>query len=103
MITSTSENVTAAIAALQEMTPAPMNSMLEKQPKEVAVKKREERRSMVVKDVLPTTPGKQNCFYTNIIFIITGMILKLIYTMYIHSQVVVTSFAVMVLNTRNSH
>ena len=42
---------------LREMNPAPMNSMLEKQPKQDAIKKRDKRRSMVVADVPPTTPG----------------------------------------------
>ena len=34
-----------------------MNEMLQKQPREEAIKNREERRKMVTKDVPPTTPG----------------------------------------------
>ena len=47
-----------AAAKLNEKTPAPMNTMLEKQSRDEAIKKKEEERSqMVVKDVPPTTPG----------------------------------------------
>lgn len=42
---------------LDEMTPAPMNTMLEKEEREVAVKKKNARKSLVVEDVPPTTPG----------------------------------------------
>ena len=35
-----------------------MNTMLEKQSGAEAVRKREERQKMVVKNILPTTPGK---------------------------------------------
>lgn len=42
---------------LKEKPPAPMNSMLQKQPREEAIQKKEKRRSMVVVDVPPTTPG----------------------------------------------
>ena len=37
---------------LKTMTPAPMNTMLEKQPKSEAIRKREDRRQMQVKDTL---------------------------------------------------
>ena len=46
-----------AATKLHDKTPAPMNTMLEKQPREEAVQKRTDRNSMVVKDVPPTTPG----------------------------------------------
>ena len=42
---------------LHEKTPAAMNTMLDKQPREEALQKREQRSKMVVKDVPPTTPG----------------------------------------------
>ena len=47
------------------MTPKPMNVMLNKQPRDEAIKKRNERRAMVVKDVPPTATGmiKQHQFY----------------------------------------
>ena len=45
-----------AAAKLNEKTPAPMNTMLEKQSRDEAIKKKEESQ-MVVKDVPPTTPG----------------------------------------------
>ena len=56
MNASKDELVNAA-AKLTEKTPAPMNTMLEKQSRDEAIKKKEERSQMVVKDVPPTTPG----------------------------------------------
>ena len=49
---------TKAREELKTMTPPPMNTMLEKQPKSEALKKREDRRQMQVKDVPPSIPGK---------------------------------------------
>lgn len=46
-----------AASRLRRMTPAPMNTMLEKQPRGEAIKKRDKRMSLVVADVPPTTPG----------------------------------------------
>ena len=55
---STKEELSAVATTLQEMTPAPMNSMLEKQPREEAIDKRTKRMKMTVEDVPPTsTPG----------------------------------------------
>jgi hypothetical protein len=39
------------------MTPPPMNTMLEKQPRAEAIKKRLERQSIPIVDVPPTNPG----------------------------------------------
>ena len=46
-----------AAKALKEKTPAAMNTMLNKQSRAEAVRKREERKKMVVKNIPPTTPG----------------------------------------------
>ena len=54
MDTSKEELVNAA-AKLSEKTPEPINTMLEKQSRDEALKKKEERSKMVVKDVPPTT------------------------------------------------
>ena len=43
---------------LKTMTPPPMNTMLQKQPKSEALRKREDRRQMLVENVPPSTPGK---------------------------------------------
>ena len=51
------DNLKDASTKLQENTPAPMNTMLEKQPRAEALQKRAERSKMVTKDVPPTTPG----------------------------------------------
>ena len=55
---STKEELSAAALKLKEMAPAPMNSMLDKQPREEAIEKRAKRMKMTVEDVPPTsTPG----------------------------------------------
>ena len=51
------ESLKDAAQKLKEKSPAPMNEMLQKEPREQALKKREERSKMIVKDVPPTTPG----------------------------------------------
>ena len=45
-------------STLKEKSPAPMNEMLQKEPRDEALRKREERSKMIVRDVPPTTPGK---------------------------------------------
>lgn len=45
---------------LKTMTPEPMNTMLTKQPRDEAIKKRKDRRAMVVEDVPPTSAGLKN-------------------------------------------
>lgn len=56
-MSSTKEELQDASTKLNEKKPAPMNTMLEKQPRTEALQKREQRSKMVVKDVPPTTPG----------------------------------------------
>lgn len=55
---ATPEQLAAATQELNEMTPAPMNTMLEKQPVAEAIEKRRRRRAMIVEDIPPTTPGE---------------------------------------------
>ena len=43
---------------LKEMTPPPMNTMLVKESKNVALEKKEKRKTMIVDNVPPTTPCK---------------------------------------------
>ena len=45
---------------LKKMTPEPMNTMLTKQPRDEAIKKRKDRRAMVVEDVPPTSTSLKN-------------------------------------------
>ena len=63
-IKASKEEIINAAAKLREKTPAAMNTMLEKQSREEAIKKKEERSQMVVKDVPPTTPGTSSQYYT---------------------------------------
>ncbi|XP_073256636.1 uncharacterized protein [Porites lutea] len=51
---SSKEDLASAVDELKEMTPQPMLSMFEKQPKEAAIQKWSERRRMVTKEVPPT-------------------------------------------------
>lgn len=50
----------AAIGELGDMSPAPMNTMLERQSRDEALIKRTQRKGKAVKDVPPTTPGNFN-------------------------------------------
>lgn len=51
------DNLDNVASKLKRIACAPMNTMLEKQPRGEAIKKREKRKSLVVADVPPTTPG----------------------------------------------
>lgn len=48
----------SAFQELKSMTPSHMNTMLEKQSREEALKKRDDRRLMTLPNVPPTTPGR---------------------------------------------
>ena len=52
---STKKELDAAAMQLKEMAPAPMNLMLDKQPREEATEKRARRMKMTVEDVAPTS------------------------------------------------
>ena len=56
-LAATSEELKNAAQKLKELTPLPMNSMLQKQPRAEAIAKRLERSKMEIIDVPPTTPG----------------------------------------------
>ena len=56
-LSATKDDLKKASISLKQSTPVAMNTMFAKQPKEQAIKKREERKKMVVKGVPPTTPG----------------------------------------------
>ena len=61
---TTSEEMKNAAQKLKNITPPPMNSMLEKQSKTDAIAKRLARSNMEVMDVPPTTPGTSNLLDT---------------------------------------
>jgi len=52
------KSIDGAKTELNDMTPPPMNSVLEKQSREDAIRKKDERRSMVVEAVQPSNPGR---------------------------------------------
>ncbi|KAK3755170.1 hypothetical protein QZH41_010695 [Actinostola sp. cb2023] len=49
----------AARGEILDMTPAPINTMLERETREEALRKREQRKKMNMKDVPPTTPAAE--------------------------------------------
>ena len=53
MLSAESDEIKKAYKELVDMTPAPMNTMLEKQPRTEAIKKMIERKEMVVANVPP--------------------------------------------------
>ena len=57
LVKATKEELKKAAADLKKKSPAPMNTMLEKQSKDEAMKKKDDRSKMVTEDVPPTTPG----------------------------------------------
>lgn len=62
-LSSTKDKLSDAAGKLKEMTPAPMNTMLDKQPREEAIQKKVKRAKMVVEDVsLTCTPGTPGIF-----------------------------------------
>lgn len=56
-LNATKDKLRKAAKQLKEKAPPAMNMMLNKQSKDEAVKKRDKRKKMVVKNVPPTTPG----------------------------------------------
>ena len=56
-VTACSDNsLEDACKELQEMTPTPMNTMLEKESREAAIRKKSTRKGLVAEHVPPTTP-----------------------------------------------
>lgn len=53
----TNRSLPGAKEKIKQMTPLPMNTMLEKESRDEAIKKHAERQSMVTKDVPPTNQG----------------------------------------------
>ena len=63
---SSKNSLKDAALKLKDMSPKPMDSMFEKQTREEALKKRSDRRAMVILDVPPTTPGTVPVFISYI-------------------------------------
>jgi hypothetical protein len=56
-LSASKEDLESAQVKMKEMYPPPMNTMLNKQSRSEAAKKRHERMQMTVQDVPPTIPG----------------------------------------------
>ena len=54
------KQLSAAANELRDKTPLPMNSMLQKEDRKVAVERRQVRQKLEVVNVPPTTPCKLN-------------------------------------------
>ena len=61
-VNASKDELNEASTKLKDLTPAPMNTMLDRQPKEQALQKRAERSKMFTRDVPPTTPGILSSF-----------------------------------------
>lgn len=55
-MTATKEELKGAADKLKDMTPSPMNTMLEKESRSSAVKKKIDRSNKITENVPPTTP-----------------------------------------------
>lgn len=58
-LSASNDDLKGAAAKLKQITPLPMNSMLERESKTDAIKKKTDRSKKIVEDVPPTTPGKK--------------------------------------------
>lgn len=58
-LSASNDDLKGAAAKLKQITPLPMNSMLERESKTDAIKKKTDRSKKVVEDVPPATPGKK--------------------------------------------
>ncbi|XP_020624355.1 uncharacterized protein LOC110061837, partial [Orbicella faveolata] len=58
-LSASNDDLKGAAAKLKQITPLPMNSMLERESKTDAIKKKTDRSKKVVEDVPPTTPVDQ--------------------------------------------
>lgn len=56
-LAATNDDLKGTAHKLKEMAPSPMNTMLEKETKSDAVKKKQQRSKKVVENVPPTTAG----------------------------------------------
>ena len=64
ILSSSKKDLKEAAVKLKEMCPPPMNTMLSKQTKSDALKKRSDRRQIIIKDVPPSTPGTRSLYVT---------------------------------------
>lgn len=56
-LSASKKDITDAVVKLKGMSPPPMNSMLSKQTKQEALKKRSDRKQITIQDVPPSIPG----------------------------------------------
>ena len=63
ILLSSKKDLKEAAVKLNEMCPPPMNTMLSKQTKSDALKKRSDRRQIIIKDV-PPSPGTRSLYVT---------------------------------------
>lgn len=68
-LTATKEELKGAADKLKDMTPPPMNTMLEKESRSSAVKKKIDRSKKTTENVPPTTPGISSHILTYILLV----------------------------------
>lgn len=69
-LTATKEELKGAADKLKDMTPPPMNTMLEKESRSSAVKKKIDRSKKITQNVPPTTPGISSHILTSILLVL---------------------------------
>ena len=62
ILSSSEKDLKEAAVKLKEICPPSMNTMLSKQTKSDALKKRSDRRQIIIKDVPPSTPGTRSLY-----------------------------------------
>lgn len=63
-LSATKKDLKEAAVKLKDMCPPPMNTMLSKQTRSEALKKRSDRNQIIIQDVPPTTPGNYSLCVT---------------------------------------
>ena len=64
ILSSSKKDLKEAAVKLKEMCPPSMNTMVSKQTKSDALKKRSDRRQIIIQDVPPSTPGTRSLYVT---------------------------------------
>ena len=69
-LTATKEELKGAADKLKDMTPPPMNTMLEKESRSSAMEKKIDRSKKITENVPPTTPGISSHILTYILLVL---------------------------------
>lgn len=85
-LTSTKDELKGASDKLKDITPSPMNTMLEKESKSTAVQKKMERSKKITENVAPTTPGISSHIIMTYILVLCIKCIFHVHVMYIYHR-----------------